>query len=178
MHTKNPADTTTTTVSVCSRCGTIGKSDKSSCCGRGGSWFRNCGGTGNAKLQHAWYEGIQACKARSQPRRVIGDQLSVAQQKDTDSSQGGVMMSNYKAAIAATKTFALTSVNTLTSMSDTTAIVTSTYTPDNVPITMSARTLMTNPSTNIFMTSSTRGNQSRVPSISIFACLSWAEVCT
>merc|ERR1719201_3088543 len=50
---------TTTIGSVCPTCGTIGKSGKSSCCGRGGSWFRNCGSVENAKLVHTWYEGIQ-----------------------------------------------------------------------------------------------------------------------
>merc|ERR1719305_1436371 len=57
--------TTTITVPVCPRCGTIVKSDKISCCGRGGSWFKNCGGIGNIKLHHTWYEGIQACKTPS-----------------------------------------------------------------------------------------------------------------
>merc|ERR1719183_96298 len=74
--------TTTITVSVCPRCGTIAKSGKPSCCGRGGSWFKNCGGRGNTKHPHTWYGGIQACKARSQSKRVIGQQLNAAQQKE------------------------------------------------------------------------------------------------
>ena len=83
---------------VCPRCGTIGKSDKMSCCGRGGSWFDNCGGAGNAKLHHTWYEGIQACKARSQSKIVISQELNGAQQKNTESSQNNVPISkaNYE----------------------------------------------------------------------------------
>ena len=145
-----PADTTTTiTVFVCPRCGSIGKSGKMSCCGRGGSWFKNCGGAGNTKLHHTWYEGIQACKARSQSKTVIGQQLNVAQQKGTDSSQG-VGMANYKSVIAAIKT-SVTSVNTSTLKSETTSIVTSADTPDSVSITTSDHMLMTNTSTNIEM---------------------------
>ena len=147
MHVKTPADTATTiTVSVCPRCGIIGKSDKMSCCARGGSWFKNCGGAGNARLQHTWYDGIQACKTRSQSKRAIGHQLNGAQQRDTDSSEGAGM-TNYKAVTTATETFTFTPVNTSTKMSDTTSTVAST-------ITKSALALMTNMS-NTSMTYST-----------------------
>ena len=151
MHVKHPTDTTTTiAVSVCPRCGTTGKSGKTSCCGRGGSWFKSCGGDGNTKLQHTWYEGIQACKARSQFKAVIGQQLNGAQQKGTGSSQR-VGRASYKEVIAKT---AFTLVNTSTPMPDSTLIVTSTYTSENVPIATSAHTLMTNTATNILMTPS------------------------
>merc|ERR1719506_1195424 len=75
------ARTTTTISSVCSKCGIIAKSEKNSCCGRGGSWFKSCGGTGNTRLQHTWYEGTQACKARSRSRIAVGQQENTAQQK-------------------------------------------------------------------------------------------------
>ena len=65
---------------VCVKCGTIAKSGKISCCGRGGSWFSNCGGAGNAKLGHAWHDGIQACKARSQSKRTNSGQSNTPQQ--------------------------------------------------------------------------------------------------
>merc|ERR1711934_701701 len=80
--------TTTNTVSVCPRCVTIAKSGKNSCCGRGGSWFKTCGGTGTKKNHHTWYEGIKVCKVRSQSKTAVGQQLNAAQQKDIDSSQG------------------------------------------------------------------------------------------
>merc|ERR1719174_1643012 len=67
-----PASTTTTVRPVCRKCGTIAKSRKSSCCGRGGSWFRNCGSAGNAKLLHTWYEGILICKTRAPSKRASG----------------------------------------------------------------------------------------------------------
>ena len=116
----------TTAVSVCLRCGTIGKFGKMSCCGRGGSWFKSCGGAGNTKRQHTWHEGIQACKARSQSNTVIAQQLNVAQQKDKHSSQG-VDMTNDKAVSANT-------------VSEATSIVTPTYTSENMSFTTSAST--------------------------------------
>ena len=139
---------TTMTVSACASCGTMTKSAKMSCCARGGSWFKNCGGAGKAKLRHTWYEGIQACKARSNSKAFIDYQLNVGQQKVIGASQGADML-NDKAVIAASKAFAFTSVKTSsTPMSDTMLIVTSNYTSDNAFITMSARTLMNNTSTS------------------------------
>ena len=88
-----PADTTT--VSVCSRCGVIERSGRTSCCGHGGSWFRNCGSSGNTKVHHTWHEGIQTCKARSQSKIRIDQQLNAIQQKIIDSANGADM-ANYK----------------------------------------------------------------------------------
>ena len=59
--------------STCPECGIIGKFGEASCCGRGGSWFGNCGSAGNANLDHTWYEGIRACKRRF--RAVVGQQV-------------------------------------------------------------------------------------------------------
>ena len=120
--------TTTIAVSaVCSRCGTIGKSGKMSCCGRGGSWFKSCGSSAHTKLQHTWYEGIQACKTRSQSKAAVGHQLNGAQRKDIDPYQGSDM-ANDKTVF---KIFELTSVNISALSSDTTSIVTSSYTSDS-----------------------------------------------
>merc|ERR1712048_644256 len=49
--------TATTINPVCLKCVTINKSGKMSCCGPGGSWYRNCGSAGNAKFDHTWREG-------------------------------------------------------------------------------------------------------------------------
>jgi len=58
-----PAATTKAASSnTCAVCGSVKKSRKKSCCGRGGSWFRNCGSAGNKKFGHTWFEGIQVCK--------------------------------------------------------------------------------------------------------------------
>ena len=125
-----------------------------SCCGRGGSWFKKCGSVGNTRLQHTWYEGIQSCKARSQSKTVLSNQLNVDNQKDIDSSHGADTP-NYKEVIMATKKFSFTSVNTSTPMlEDTTSVITSTYTPDNVSITKLVLALRTNSSTNTLMISS------------------------
>ena len=58
--------------SVCLKCGAIAKSGKVSCCGRGGSWFGNCGSALHAKLDHSWYEGIRSCKALRRSKSVVG----------------------------------------------------------------------------------------------------------
>jgi len=114
-----------------------------SCCGRGGSWFKNCGRAGNTKFQHTWYEGIQACKSHSQFKTVIDNQLKDAQQQGMYSSQGADM-ENYTSIIAVTDTFVFASVHASTPTSDTKSIVTSTYTPANLSIIISAaHTLMT-----------------------------------
>ena len=76
-----------TVSSVCLKCGIIAKSGKISCCGGGGSWFRNCGSTGNTNLDHTWHEGIQACKGhQSQSKIAIGQQLNAGQHNVFDSS--------------------------------------------------------------------------------------------
>jgi len=94
--------------SVCAKCGTMEKSGKSNCCGRGGSWFRNCGSAGNAKLRHTWSEGIQACTARAQSKTVIGQQLNTVHHKNMDScNRAG--LANSKAVIKAVKTFTFAS---------------------------------------------------------------------
>merc|ERR1712187_16326 len=84
------ATTTMIISSVCPKCGTLGKFGKRSCCGRGGSWFKNCGNPGNVKLDHTWYEGIQACKASPEQSKLglVQQQLNPAQQKRNHSSNG------------------------------------------------------------------------------------------
>ena len=64
---------------ACFKCGIIAKSDRSSCCGRGGAWFGDCGSAGNAERRHTWYEGIQVCKARAQLRTGNGQHLAAQQ---------------------------------------------------------------------------------------------------
>ena len=134
-------------VSACPRCGTIDKSGTMSCCGRGGSWFKLCGVGSSAKLQHTWYEGIQACKARSKSKTATGHQVNVVQQKGADFSQSAGMTS-YKAVIAASKNFSSFSVNNSTRTSGRKSIITSINMSDNVSITTSVRTLMTKNSYN------------------------------
>ena len=103
IHTP-PAVTTTIISSVCRKCGAIEKSGKTSCCGRGGSWFRNCGSAGNSNFGHTWYEGIQACKARSQSKSTIGQHVTAAQPKINDSSNDDDT-ANSKAVSTAVHTF-------------------------------------------------------------------------
>ena len=116
--------TTTTPVSVCPRCGTIEKSGKMSCCGRDGSWFNNCGGAGNTRLQHTWYEGIQACKTWTRSGTSIGQRENTAQEKGTQSSHGGDKV-NSKGIMTAAKPFMFSSFNISISAPDTTPVIAS-----------------------------------------------------
>ena len=99
----------TTARPVCPHCGTIKKSGKSSCCARGGSWFKNCGSTGNAKLDHTWYEGIRVCKTRVQSKKASGRQSNAAQRLN---SPNGVVTGNSKSIMTTVNDFVLTSANT------------------------------------------------------------------
>ena len=76
-----PAVSQTIGSPACPKCGTIQKSGKASCCAPGGSWFKNCGGSGNTKLGHTWYEGIHVCKARLQSKTAVGQESGAAHQK-------------------------------------------------------------------------------------------------
>ena len=113
-----------TTASIrlgCSKCGTIPKSGKMSCCARGGSWFKNCGGAGNTKLQHTWYEGIQACKEQ-EPSMVA---VRHRQQNGVVFSHGGDKV-NSEAVISSAQPSKLSSANMSTQMADGTSIITGT----------------------------------------------------
>ena len=79
-----PAAASTTISSSCPECGIIQRSGKASCCGHGGSWFQNCGGAGNKKVDHTWQEGIRVCKAQ-QSQEVVGQQLDVVQPRSNAS---------------------------------------------------------------------------------------------
>ena len=105
-----PARTTRTISSVCSKCGIIAKSGKNSCCGRGGSWFKNCGSAGNAQLAHTWYEGIRACGTRAQ------FEAASSQQKSMGSSNGTDML-NSRVVMMVVKPLTPTPVNTSISLS-------------------------------------------------------------
>merc|ERR1719182_1195250 len=56
------ASTSAISSNGCPTCATLKKSGKSSCCGPGGAWFKNCGNAGDSKFAHTWNEGIEACK--------------------------------------------------------------------------------------------------------------------
>ena len=103
--------------SACPKCGSIKKSGKSSCCGRGGSWFKNCGSGGNVKLHHTWYEGIQVCKARTQSRTVFGQQPNSAQYNSMDSSNRDVMINGTANSKGITTSDLASTSTTLTSIS-------------------------------------------------------------
>ena len=64
-HHTEASMTTVSSSDECPKCGTTKKSGASSCCARGGAWFKNCGDIGDIKFDRTWVEGIQACKSRS-----------------------------------------------------------------------------------------------------------------
>ena len=150
---------------ICHKCGVMEKSGKASCCGRGGSWFRNCGSGGSKKYRHTWYEGMLACKTQAQLETVRPRQPNGAQPLRFSS---GFDVVNSKAVITAPETSPASiptpmkiinaSVTTasrkygtgITSSKATTPVTTS----DNYPITQASRTniptiiLMTRAHTN------------------------------
>ena len=128
----------TTISSECLKCGTIRKSGEASCCGHGGAWSKNCGSAGNSKFGHTWYEGIQACKTRSQSKTVIGQQANTAQHESMDSSDGA-NKTNSASVITAVKPFASMSLNMSTPMTVTTTIFAPTHMPANASTTMPNR---------------------------------------
>ena len=140
----------TTISSLCSKCGIIAKSGKVSCCGHGGSWFRNCGGAGNTRLQHTWHDGIRSCKARTQPR--TGQQANSAQQKGIDPSRGDDKV-NSKRVIMAGKPFTIASANMSTSMAVTKPIITADSTSISYDIPTMSSTAMAGVTTTIISVS-------------------------
>ena len=97
---------TTTTSSVCPKCGIVAKSGKSSCCGHGGFWFGHCGSAGNAKPDHTWYEGIQACETLMHSKAIIDRQPNAAQQRNSSNGSG---VANSKEIITPANTFTFAS---------------------------------------------------------------------
>ena len=91
--------------SVCLKCGAIKKTGKLSCCARGGSWYGNCGATGNANRAHTWFQGMQACQA------VMGQPKKDAGQKDDDSSNDARIVVNSKVVIVTAQLLATKPAN-------------------------------------------------------------------
>ena len=49
------------------------------CCGKGGSWFQNCGRPGDPNFEHTWGEGTKACAATNNaPDGVVTTQKAVS----------------------------------------------------------------------------------------------------
>merc|ERR1712032_1145875 len=131
-----------------------------SCCARGGSWFKTCGGDGHARLQHTWYEGIDACKARTRSSTAVGQQANAAQQKGIGSSHGAGKV-NSKGVITAAKPLAFSSVNMSTSVADTTPIIVATGRSTSTSPAYATRTTNSKVITGVSMTIiSMSGNRS------------------
>ena len=96
-----------TITAICTQCGITKKSGEMSCCGRGGSWFGNCGSTGDIDFDHTWHEGLQACKAQTQSKVVVGQQLNEAPQQRNGSSNGDVN-ANFRTVVASARLFVST----------------------------------------------------------------------
>ena len=134
---------------ACPKCGIIVKSDKLSCCGRGGSWFGNCGVAGEANLDHEWSEGFQACKARSQSENVVDPQLHDTQHESNAMSNDADRINFTASANMVTSTLAnlSTDSSTTTSLSMPTITAASVFMPhtstDVAPVHTSEHTSMT-----------------------------------
>ena len=64
---------------VCPKCG-VGKAGLT-CCGKGGSWHRNCG-SGAEKFEHTWNEGIEACSQKVAAGKKINMTQVVTHEKE------------------------------------------------------------------------------------------------
>ena len=126
--------TMTTSRSACPDCGILDKSGKASCCGRGGSWFRNCGSAGNTKFRYTWYEGVLSCKTRPQLKEISSWQSNTAQKPK---SSHGINIVN----ATATENFVFTPANISAPIPAVNALTT---TPDNESSTAFVFTSMTN----------------------------------
>ena len=99
--------------SACPKCGIIEKSGRLSCCGRGGSWFDNCGSVASIGPDYTWYEGVRACKARQFQTAV--DQQQHAYHPNIHAFSGDASMGlNSKVVFVAPHAFRSTPVNTST----------------------------------------------------------------
>ena len=119
LHIPTLASATTAIDSVCPECGMAKKYGKSSCCGRGGSWFGKCGSVGDANLGYTWYEGIRACKAR-QIQAAVGQDLRVSQSQRNMSFDDAVAGLHSNAAIVASHVSVSSPANTSTPLAVTT----------------------------------------------------------
>jgi len=61
-RTKPNVDATTpnNAAMTCRKC-VANKAGILSCCTRGGSWFQQCGNSGDSRFDHTWIEGIRIC---------------------------------------------------------------------------------------------------------------------
>ena len=139
LHIPTLASATTAIDSVCPECGMAKKYGKSSCCGRGGSWFGDCGSAGNSNLGHTWQEGIQVCKGR-QFQTALVQQLHAFQSNTGASSIASVMNTNTgsQAVAVATHVVTLTRVNSSTPILGTIDVFAkaSTITPADTSVTV------------------------------------------
>ena len=143
FHVPVPAVAATPISSVCLECGTIQKSGRMSCCGRGGSWFGNCGSAGNAFFGHTWSEGIRACKGRQ--FQSATHQPHAFQPKSNASSDAACRDVNSKVAILDPHVSVSTPVNISTTMPGAIAMTVAL----NTPITALAhKSLTDNPGTS------------------------------
>ena len=132
-----PAVVTPPINSACSECGTIKKSGKLSCCGRGGSWFGICRSDGNTNLGHTWYEGIQACKAQQFQSAVVQQPHAYQAKRNVSVDDASIVMKP-KGVIVTAQLLVSTPVNMSTSKPAATTTTVHASTSILMPANMSA----------------------------------------
>ena len=129
-----PAVTTTAISIACYECGIIQASGKISCCGRGGSWFGNCGNVENAKFGHTWHEGIRACEPRKfESQAAVGQQLHAFQPKSNVSPDVASMDMHSKVAFLPAHNILSAPTNLSTPISNGTSIAAAANTSVTAP---------------------------------------------
>ena len=64
-NTTTFAETPQPPVITCPKCGFSSMAGTFSCCVKGGTWSKKCGGAGDTNFEYTWSQGIQACASQS-----------------------------------------------------------------------------------------------------------------
>lgn len=153
-HISIAAATTALANSLCFKCGTLQKSGKLSCCGRGGSWYKKCGAAGNTEFDFTWHEGFQACKTRQ-------FQAAVGQQHHTSADDVGMRI-NAEAVFVAARIFTPTPTKILSPLLGVTSVSVPVKTSKSAPL--RKLTSKTNDmTTSLFINTSVLAPNSTIP---------------
>ena len=98
--TVTTATTASSDVAPCPKCGINGKTGKTSCCHRGGSWHKKCGNAGDPNFDHTWTEGLSVClsaiQAEAEAHPMLSHQRSAALLQSGDFAPGSVVDADAK----------------------------------------------------------------------------------
>ena len=109
------ATTARSSNSVCLKCVT-NRAGRSSCCARGGAWFKNCGDGGDTQFDHTWAEGLQACDhlvdtvLSVQSKLLAGNMLNMSRPQHATQQQKHVDLADSVSSAVAARSVVLAKV--------------------------------------------------------------------